>query len=696
LEAIKVQGAWQRVATGKNIKVGVVDTGIDLAQPDLKNNISPLSRDMAVGRASQTIGDNERHGTRVAGVIAHEFNKSGTVGVAFKSTIISYRADREGSCDETGADTDGKPKGCRLPETNIAKGIDAAISDGARVINLSLGGGDISSLNMQAALLRATNAGIVIVASAGNDETANPEWPARFASDPRFGGLIIAAGSTDKNEARSTFSAAAGDSAANFLTAPGTDIILDCEAGSCWKISGTSFSAPHISGALALLFEAFPNLTGKQGVDILLKTARDLGSPGDDPIFGKGILDLSRAFSPLGATSTVNSAGVAVRVDEFVGQAGAAFGDAFSRAGLTTGALDSYQRSFNVDLSPRFMGHQRTLLSSSAFDVGTRAYGDIGPVQLGFRPQIARSTAWGGPTGDRQLEQPRLSAFVPLSSPSEDTQIAMSFASGGEAPLGLAAREASAGPSFGLMGLSRFDTATALMIDHKGFWLTALTTQDRDGDLARFGRAPRQLNSIEIGRQGERLSTSLQFGRLAERGSLWGSQWSGSEVRTGPEQTRTQSQFLGLGMSWQADTNTLINAHVQGSRLNSMTATSVFSSGDAPVASAASIELVRAAQTGWWRLGLEQPLRVETGTLSFDLANPYVDWNQAPSMTARQISLVPSGRELRARLTRDFYVTSGLNQGMWVSTSLTHVTQPGHIARAPSELTLQLSAQARF
>ncbi|BCI71087.1 hypothetical protein SPKIRA_19170 [Sphingomonas paucimobilis] len=112
--------------------------------------------------------------------------------------------------------------------------------------------------------------------------------------------------------------------------------------------SGTSLAAPQITGAAALLIQAFPNLSGAQVVDLLLRTARDTGAAGTDAVYGRGTLDLTAAFQPVGGMS-VAGAGAPVSMTTNI-RLSAAMGDATARD-LRLVALDSYARAYALDLS---------------------------------------------------------------------------------------------------------------------------------------------------------------------------------------------------------------------------------------------------------------------------------------------------------------------------------------------------------
>jgi hypothetical protein len=344
--------AYNSGATGAGIKIGVVDSGINPALSEFAGKIDPASRDVAGTRA---LSDEDGHGTAVADVAAGLKDDLGIQGVAFNSTIVALRADDPGSCATPKTDTGG---GCNFFDSAIAAGIDAARLAGARVINLSLGGSAPGTLLLNA-ISNATSAGIVIVISAGNDgekpEGVNPDPFALVPAAAGSGNVIIAgsvgvsdgAGGTDASQL-SIFSNKAGTGANYYLTALGYRDQAISTDGKYYYWSGTSFSAPTISGAVALLAQAFPNLTGKQIVDILFKSADDLGATGTDTVFGHGRLNIARAFQPIGTTSL---AGSQIAVTGSNGSMPAAAGDATTTASYGAIVLDGYSRAYAVDLA---------------------------------------------------------------------------------------------------------------------------------------------------------------------------------------------------------------------------------------------------------------------------------------------------------------------------------------------------------
>ncbi|MCH8112817.1 MAG: S8 family serine peptidase, partial [Proteobacteria bacterium] len=288
------------------------------------------------------------HGTFVAGIIGARRNSAATHGVAFQSTILALRADTAGSCAVA----------CSFSTTDVATAIDFAVANGARVINLSLGGG--ASADINTALANAAAAGVIFVAAAGNAGDPDPIFPAQFARDAGALGLGIAAGASNTGNTIAGFSNRAGNTATAYLVAPGVDVVSTNLGGGTAAVSGTSFAAPHIAGAIAVLLQRFPGLTAAQVVDLLFTTATDLGAAGTDAVYGRGLLNLEEAFRSQGVLNlplgqTVN--GDSESLEGTLVALGPAFGDALQNESFLANAiiLDAYQRAYVVDLRERVL-----------------------------------------------------------------------------------------------------------------------------------------------------------------------------------------------------------------------------------------------------------------------------------------------------------------------------------------------------
>ncbi|MEY2884457.1 MAG: hypothetical protein RL490_2181, partial [Pseudomonadota bacterium] len=288
--AAQALAAYQAGATGAGVLVAVIDSGVASGNAEFAGRISPLSRDLAGNRG---IGDEDGHGTEVSAILLAARDDINIHGVAFDATLLALRADRPGTCAET--------TGCSFDSNAIAAGFDVAAAARARVVNVSLGGGS-APFSVRSAAARASASGAVIVLSAGNDgnDEADPFATAIRAATP---GTVIVAGAIDATRAIASFSNKAGTAADYYLTALGNRVRSIDENGVSFLYSGTSEAAPIISGAAVLLAQAYPNLTPTQIVDILLRTADDLGATGTDPIFGRGALNIARAFAPIGTLS---------------------------------------------------------------------------------------------------------------------------------------------------------------------------------------------------------------------------------------------------------------------------------------------------------------------------------------------------------------------------------------------------------
>lgn len=351
LDRIGAGAAYARGVTGRGRTVAVIDSGIRAVDPEFAGALHPASADMVRARAGAPLTDapltDERgHGTGVAAVIGARRNGERTHGVAFGASIMALRTDAAGE--------DGRSTGLHY-QSDLAAATRRATAHGADVMNFSLGGVGPAA-DLSSALAEAARSGAVLVAAAGNGGGAEPAGLGLWFASAAARGAGIVVGSVDANGTLSDFSNRAGSARQFYLVAPGELIRAIDGQGRSMLWSGTSFAAPHVSGAAALLREAFPTLTGAQIVDILLRSATDLGEPGADAVYGRGMLNVEAALAPLGETAvpaggTVEDAGAPLAASALV--AGGAVGDALARSAALSRVmvLDGYGRPYRFDLS---------------------------------------------------------------------------------------------------------------------------------------------------------------------------------------------------------------------------------------------------------------------------------------------------------------------------------------------------------
>ena len=250
------------MADGRGVLVAVIDSGVDGRHPELSGPLDPAS-------LSATIGP---HGTAIAGVIAAHQRLT---GVAPEARIVAF----DSFLGPQGASARGST-------LDILKSLDKAATAKARIVNLSFAGPQDSLLS--SGLDAAARQGMILIAAAGNDgPKAAPAYPAAHPA-------VIAVTATGPDDA---IYPAANRGGYVALAAPGIDILTAAPGDTYAQLSGTSLAAAQVSGVAALLLQHAPDLSPEQVRSILTRTARDLGKPGRDDVFGAGLVDAAAALS---------------------------------------------------------------------------------------------------------------------------------------------------------------------------------------------------------------------------------------------------------------------------------------------------------------------------------------------------------------------------------------------------------------
>lgn len=277
---IQAPQAWKK-STGREIRIGVIDTGIDYSHPDLQASIGGGIN--LIHRHILPIDDNG-HGTHISGTIAASA-KQGMTGIAPFATIYAVKA-----FDHNGTSY----------VTDIVKGIDWCVRNRLHIINMSFGM-KTRSAALEAAVRNASREGIVIVASSGNEgKKGIIDYPARFD-------CTIAVGATTRDKRIAAFT---NRGAKIDIYAPGERIVSTWLNSKYHELSGTSMATSHVSGVIALMMALKPRSNMKQLIASLQRTAFPITSKAKKSGFlgevnaNRAIKDISRKKASLNKRKT--------------------------------------------------------------------------------------------------------------------------------------------------------------------------------------------------------------------------------------------------------------------------------------------------------------------------------------------------------------------------------------------------------
>jgi subtilisin family serine protease len=249
-------------AWGRGVKVAILDTGGQQHDAISEKNLTRI--DMLGGAVQESVS--RAHGTAVTSIIAGQMED--IRGIAPGAELLSIRV---------------IPEGGQGDAFTLAQGIMEAVNRNASIINVCLTSyGDCHILKQ--AVEYAVQRGVIIVASAGNDGSADPAYPAAYDG-------VLGVGAVDAMGQRLYFSNI--DKSVG-LMAPGLSVTAAGPDNTSVLFSGTSAAAPFVSGALAALLSQNNSLTPADAAALAVKYTNDGGLPGEDPLYGAGILDIRR------------------------------------------------------------------------------------------------------------------------------------------------------------------------------------------------------------------------------------------------------------------------------------------------------------------------------------------------------------------------------------------------------------------
>lgn len=276
IDLIQAHASQLEVSGSVSRTVCIIDSGFDTSHPDLPNSPSFVSGEAQPQTGAWDAPGNS-HGTHVAGTIAALSNDIGVVGVdrnpGLRLHIVKVFDDQ----------------GEWTFSSDLVAAVEACVDAGAHVINMSLGGGFPSSIEEQAFVDAAqgtsSRPGVLSIAAAGNSGGTALSYPASYAS-------VVSVAAVDSLKSLAPFSQR---NEAVELAAPGVSVRSTVPGGGYAYFSGTSMATPHVVGAASLLWGLHSDCSATQIRNALANSAEDLGSPGRDPSFGHGLVQVAEA-----------------------------------------------------------------------------------------------------------------------------------------------------------------------------------------------------------------------------------------------------------------------------------------------------------------------------------------------------------------------------------------------------------------
>lgn len=692
------------VADG-NVKVAVVGNGVDLNHADLSGNILAGKNVTCDNNSCVAGGDNiitdinalgYGHETAVAGVIAATKDSVGMHGVAYNAKIMSI-----GFADINGDLTTGDRDGIKYAIDNGAQVINGSYGSSGSVISYTAGQiaatldyAAVSGATLRTNYQNGVNAHVIFVYSTGNDSFADPAVPAAYpyyfqGANPFTVGSaaytnyetvnpthvdwsknFLAVGSVDSGNVISSFSNQCGVAKNWCLVSSGEDIVTTMLGGgytsnstpgqSDSKVNGTSFSAPNVSGAVAVMLGAFPQLTPERVVRILLNTATDLGAAGVDDVYGYGLVNLNKATDATDTGWTIASVGASTPASFYSSGFGlsSAFGNALFRNNTSLMFLDGYGKDYTIPLSMVGKNLQDRKTTFDKFtQLGRNDFDNSIKLAAGTNLSFSNAIDDGGidKIHDQKLAKFSFQSAVPVGGENMDlafnykANLANMLANSGDdkKPENLMASDAYKNPYLSIAGENVSSSVVSYGFGDYSMRMASYVGDERADNYAyRFDNKKSVkgvFDEYTYSSNDKKSSLSLNGGVMVEQNGMLGSETSGAFAID-----NSSTYHSGISGKYAlAENVSLIANYNLGLTQVSASSDSIFTNFNNITTNsfAAGVEFANVKNEGdVFGFAASQPLRVASGsaglTLPVDVAR-----DDSVLYQNRNLNLAPSGRE---------------------------------------------------
>jgi len=591
--------------TGKGVTVAIVDEGVNTNGYIAPSSISPLSKDFGtITTASGTTARNVlsdpayTHGTDVAQIIAASVGN--LVGLAPGTSIANLRVDDYNAVTGTSVKTTAA----------VSNAINYAVTSNIKVINMSLAAqAGFVDQKLVTAVQNVANSGSILIAAAGNDGAANPDNTPYVTTANRNGWLFVGAVDTSNTGyTLSSYSAKAGTMADRYVVAPG-DYVNSISGGTTTIISGTSFAAPAVAALAATILQKWPQLTGQQAANVIIATAKDLGAPGVDPIYGNGLVDFKAALSPVNPTLSNGTATVTSLSQSLMVVPQGVSATAFKSALANITILDSFGRDFTGSLASAVIKPEPEKSMRRLTAMATAAQTPISIDDPAHHFEVTGSVGYAN-----------LAGTVPADMPQAQFQSA-GF-EGRYGKVGFSYSYAQAGTSGMAMGLgpakNGFSAYAPQITTVAGVTMPALKGYRLAVALANGINAGTSANGVSVGLEGN--TGNLRLTMLNEQGSVFGtSSYGALALGNGARTVMLEgSKTLQLAKGWY-----LTGYGSVGYTHLAISPQSLITSASGLVASRFGLVSAADMDGGVLTLGIAQPLTVEHGTANMHISTGY-------------------------------------------------------------------------